>query len=189
MVMPIARDHVWTVAEIWALPDDPMLRYECVDGELLVSPAPRLSHQVAVTWLVGELRGFLMAVRTGDVLAAPSDVVLDERTLVQPDVYVLPFVDGRRPADGDPMPTPLLVIEVLSPSTARYDRLVKRPRYQHAGMEYWIVDLDSRLVERWMPDADRPEICTGLMSWRPAGIAEDFRYDVRALMSHVHQES
>ena len=50
-----------------------------------------------------------------------------------------------------------VVIEVTLPGTARYDRLVKRRRYQRAPVpEYWIVDLDARLVERWKPDDTRP---------------------------------
>ena len=63
------------------------------------------------------------------------------------------------------------MIEVLSPGTARHDRIVKRPRYQRLGVELWIVDLDSRLAERWTPDADRPEIVTDTLVWHPVDAA------------------
>lgn len=79
---------------------------------------------------------------------------------------------GRRPVEEHEIRRPLLLIEVLSPSTARFDRVVKRARYQREGVEYWIVDLDARLVERWMPGADRPEIVTDEVRWQLAGAAE-----------------
>jgi Uma2 family endonuclease len=60
---------------------------------------------------------------------------------------------------------------VLSPSTARYDRIVKRGRYQRHGVEYWIVDLDARLLERWTPESERPEILTESVTWLPVGAA------------------
>lgn len=185
MGMPIAHEHHWTVEEVWALPADPHHRYEAVDGELLVSPSPSLSHQIAVVRLVRLLDEYARVQRIGIAVAAPSDVVLDPKTIVQPDVYVLPLVRGRRVADDDPKPTPLLLVEVSSPSTARFDRLVKRPRYQRAGVEYWIVDLDSRLVERWMPAAARPEICPEWMEWHPEGASVGFRLDVEALMRSI----
>ena len=97
--------------------------------------------------------------------------MLDPGTLVQPDVYVVPLVHGHRPRTDDERGSPLLFIEVLSPSTARYDRVVKRGRYQRANIEYWIVDLDSRLVERWLPGEDRPTIYAVQMAWQPAGAA------------------
>jgi Uma2 family endonuclease len=113
MAMPAVLPSRWTADAVRALPDEPGQRFECVDGELLVSPSPRLTHQ--------------------------SVVMLLWRALV----------------------------EVLSPSTARFDRVVKRRRYQRAGVEYWIVDLDARLVERWLPDAERPTIHTESITWQP----------------------
>ena len=64
---------------------------------------------------------------------------------------------------------PLLFVEVLSPGTARYDRVVKRARYQRYGVEYWIFDADARLVERWTPEAARPENLSDRLTWRVAG--------------------
>ena len=81
---------------------------------------------------------------------------------------MVPLVEGRRPKNWEEYGIPLLVVEVLSPSTARYDRLVKRHRYQRAGTrEYWIVDPDARLVERWRPDDERPEILEETLTWQP----------------------
>ena len=79
----------------------------------------------------------------------------------------------------------MLAIEVLSPSTARADRLIKRRLYQRAGIELWIVDLDARIVERWTPDSARPEICAEWIEWCPPGAAAPFRLDIEALMRRI----
>ena len=121
----------------------------------------------------------------GHAVTAPGDVELDARSLVQPDVYVLPLSDGRRPRDSDPELTPLLVIEVLSPSTARHDRVVKRPRYQRAGVECWLVDMDSRMVERWTPESARPEIMVDALAWQAPDALAEFSLDVGVLFDEV----
>ena len=73
----------------------------------------------------------------------------------------------------------LLAIEVLSPSTARADRTTKRRRYQRAGVpEYWVVDLDARLVERWRPEDVRPEVLTEKLAWQPDPSAPPFELDL-----------
>ena len=185
MAMPVTVARSWTVEEVLALPEEPGKRFEVVDGELLVSPSPRMVHQLAVTALAAELRTYLRGASVGAAIAAPSDVILDPRTLVQPDVYVTPFVSGRLPRDNDPTPTPLLVIEVLSPSTARHDRFVKRPRYQRERVECWLVDLDSQMIERWTPDADRPELLTEVATWHPHGVPEPFRLELPAFFLEV----
>jgi len=109
--------------------------------------------------------------RVGAAFMAPGDIELDRFTLVQPDVFVLPLVDGRRPRTAEEIGHPLLFIEVLSPSTARYDRVVKRGRYQRYGVEYWIVDLDARLLERWLPQVEQPFIHTDSVRWEPSAAA------------------
>ena len=87
--------HDWTAAEVLALPSDGN-RYEVVDGELLVSPAPELPHQDAVLALVRVLDLFVRSHRIGHLSISPADVQLDPRTLVQPDVFVFEGPAGRR---------------------------------------------------------------------------------------------
>jgi Uma2 family endonuclease len=61
------------------------------------------------------------------------------------------------------------VVEILSPSSARADRIVKLRRYQRANVpEYWIVDLDGRVIERWRQGQERPEILSDRLAWTPA---------------------
>ncbi|HEU4588383.1 MAG TPA: Uma2 family endonuclease [Gemmatimonadales bacterium] len=182
MPRPIAD---WTAAQVRALPDDGN-RYEVVDGELLVTPAPVLLHQRAVRELYDRLRQIVTAHRIGSVLFSPADIELDERTLVQPDLFVAPLVEGREPRSWPEIHTLLLAIEVLSPSTARADRNVKRRRYQRHGVaEYWIVDLDARLIERWRPADERPEILAEQLEWRPSGDAPPLTLDLVELFADV----
>jgi Uma2 family endonuclease len=102
------------------------------------------------------------------VLTSPADLSLGGEQLSQPDLFVLPLLP--RSLTWADTALPLLVVEVLSPATARHDRLVKRQRFQRAGVpEYWIVDLDARIVERWCPDEERPEVLAETLEWRPAG--------------------
>ena len=62
----------------------------------------------------------------------------------------------------------LLAVEILSPSSARADRYVKRQLYQSEGVpEYWIVDPASRFIERWRPGDDEPEVLTEVLRWAP----------------------
>ena len=88
---------------------------------------------------------------------------------MQPDVFVVPLVSGRRPKDWRDIERLVLAVEVLSASTARADRSVKRRLYQRTRVpEYWIVDLEARLVERWRPADERPEVLTDSLSWAPS---------------------
>lgn len=80
----------------------------------------------------------------------------------------------------------LLVVEIPSPGTARADRLVKRRLYQRQGVpEYWIVDVAARLVERWRPEDERPEILTEHLEWQPAPVREALRVDLAAYFGEV----
>ena len=124
-----------THEDLQRIPDDGH-RYELVDGTLLVTPAPGTAHQVAV----GALFSLLAAARRGGhvVLMAPFDYVVSEHTVLQPDLLIAP-----REALGERslMGTPLLVVEVVSPSTRAADLGTKRLAYEAAGVpSYWVVD-------------------------------------------------
>jgi len=188
MGMPAMAKHRWTAAEVRSLPEEPGKRFEVVDGELLVTPSPSYAHQRAVGYLFAKLREHVRRFRAGDVLPAPADVELDLSTLVQPDLFVIPLVDGRPPREFGDVNQLLLAIEVLSPTTGRHDRVVKRPRYQRAGAEYWIVDLDARLVERWRPSDDRPEILTERIEWTAPDAPDALAIDLNEMFGEAHGE-
>ena len=173
MGMPQIADR-WTAEQVRALPDD-RLRHEVVDGELLMTPAPSWRHQEAIMALYLRLAPWLRLHHAGHAVVAPADIILDLGTLVQPDLFVVPLVEGRKPADWAEAGSLLLVVEVLSPSSARADRIVKLRRYQRAGVpDYWIVDLDGRVIERWRLGDTRPEILADRLVWEPSpGVACD----------------
>jgi Uma2 family endonuclease len=79
----------------------------------------------------------------------------------------------------------LLVIEVLSPTSSRRDRVQKRDKYLSHGAEYWIVDADARVVERWRPGDDRPQMISDEISWQPADGGEPFRVDLVQLFAEA----
>jgi Uma2 family endonuclease len=162
MVMPAPTR--WTRADVLDLPDDGHRR-ELIDGELVVTPTPRLEHQRVLRALNRLLDAHALAHGIADVFELPADLEVEPGQLTIPDLFVLPL--GTSFHRWEDAPRPLLVVEVLSPSTARYDRGLKRRFYQRAGVpEYWIVDVDARVVERWRPGDERPEIADGLLEWR-----------------------
>jgi Uma2 family endonuclease len=185
MGMPqIAR--VWTPEEVRALPDDGR-RYEVVAGELLVTPAPAFRHQDAVLRLARTLSDYTEHTGVGYALLSPADIEPEAGALVQPDVFVGPLPDGRRPSSWADFRRLLLAIEVLSPSTARADRSVKRLLFQRTGVpEYWIVDLDARLVERWRPGDDRPEVLTETLRWHPDPTTAPLEIDLPQFFAKVN---
>lgn len=165
MAMPATTR--WTVDMVRALPNDGK-RYEVIDGELFVTPAPTWSHQRAAFILGKLLSPYVDQHAIGDVLLAPAEVPVTADVKVEPDVFVVPLVGGRKPPSWQEAGRLLLVSEILSPSTARADRHVKRRLYQRERVpEYWIVDVDARLVERWRPDDERPEILAERLEWQP----------------------
>jgi Uma2 family endonuclease len=114
------------------------------------------------------LHAYLAAHPVAQVRLAATDLVLGAGTTVQPDVFAVPLVDGRVPRTWQEVRRLLLAVEVVSPSSAHADRVVKRRLYQQHGVpNYWIVDVDARLVERWRPGDLRPEILEYAVAWQP----------------------
>jgi Uma2 family endonuclease len=189
MAMPAETARRWNAREVRALIDAAPLatpRYELVDGELLVTPGPGVFHQRAVVELIVALAGYLATARVGHVLTSPSDVELEPEFVTQPDAFVVPMSELRRVAsNGPPIRELLLAIEVLSPSSSRHDRVRKRPLHQRHVPDYWIVDLDARLFERWVPSDDRPALVTDTLAWYPAGASVPFTMDLPTFFAAV----
>lgn len=183
MGMPQATTR-WTAAKVRALPDDGN-RYEVIDGELLVTPSPTWLHQRAIGRLQFLLAAWCRGSRSGEVLASPADISTGEDRLVQPDIFVVPAEMAARAQSWADVTRLLLAVEVLSPSTARADRLVKRRIYRELADEYWIVDLDARLIERWRPEDERPEILTSRLLWQPHPDAASLELDLDQYFSEL----
>ena len=98
-------------------------------------------------------------------MRAPGAVSISESTWLWPDVVLYP-VDEYARISWREMPVPVLVIEVLSPSTRKRDRHRKRPAYlAHGVREVWIIDEDARLIERWTSASEFPESCRASFAW------------------------
>lgn len=183
MAMSIPRSQ-WTVDMVHELPDDGN-RYEVVRGTLLVSPSPTWLHQEAA----GRLYMLLVQYAEGfglHTIIAPAAVKWSFDTEVQPDVFVVPLVGGRRPARFEDVGEVALAIEVLSPSTARADRFIKRREYQARGVpEYWIVDTANRFFERWRPGDEEPEQLSESIEWQPKADAQPMRIDLVSYFARV----
>lgn len=177
MSMPtLKRD--WTVDDLADLPDDGQ-RYEVIDGELFVTPSPSYDHQAAALALVRLLGDYVDRERIGYAFIAPADVIFSPRRGVQPDVFVVPAANGRRPRSFSEVKRLLLAAEILSPSTARTDRVVKRTLYRDEGVaEFWIVDLESRIFERSTPAEPRVEVLDRRIEWHPDGASAPLVIDV-----------
>ena len=169
MGMPAIPDPVTTIEELLALPEDG-LRHELLAGVHAVTPAPSYPHQAVHSRLFEHMLSAVGAHTGWQVLSSPADIVLGRTTLVQPDLFVIRTDPARPPASWREVGVPVVAIEILSSSTAARDRGVKRHLYQEAGVgEYWIVDGDSRVIERWRPGDERPEVCDRVLEWALPG--------------------
>ena len=186
MAMPAITEPVTTIEQLHALPEDG-LRHELLDGLHVVTPAPQAAHQLIVLGLIRALDAVLVGRDDLQLFLSPADVILSPRTLVQPDVFIVRKTPRQPIRAWSEIGIPLLAIEILSPSTASRDRGVKRRIYQQAGVgEYWIVDLDARLIERWAPGDKRPEVLADTLAWTLPGGASGV-LDVAALFATLDQ--
>ncbi len=171
--MGMVAPAYYTADMVRALPEDGN-RYETVHGELLVTPAPKLWHQEIVGRLSHQLGGYLEEHPVGHVLASPADISWRSDTLVQPDLFVADSAEVRT-LDWSNVKSLQLVIEVLSPTTTRYDRFTKRRLYQEVGVPvYWIVDPEDRAVEVWTPDVSLPRVEREDVTWDPEEASQPF---------------
>ncbi len=181
-----ASPNDWTVERLHRIPDDGQ-RYEIIDGELFVTPSPAPRHQYVVIRLLAQLIEYCDYVGL-QVLTAPADVIVSIDTLVQPDVFVVPLdAAGRPPATYKEFGRPLLVVEVLSPSTARVDRDQKRRLYRDMQVpEYWIVDVETRSVERSVSSDREPEVLRNAIIWNPMTNLKPLEIDLVELFRRVY---
>ncbi len=157
-----------TWQDVQQMPDDGN-RYEAIEGDLYVTPAPTPRHQILLLRLYDALRPLLTRPR-GVLLVAPVGVEFpDTREGVQPDLL---FVSRERLGiigDASVRGAPDLVIEILSPSTAGRDRTIKLELYERQGVrEYWIVDPAEGAVDVWRFGEERAhERFTEILPVRP----------------------
>lgn len=129
------------------LPNDGK-RYELIRGYVHFLPTPSVRHQTVLCNLSRSLGSYLSGNRSGEVLFAPLDVLLNEDTALQPDLIFVCNACAGIMQENWIAGAPDLVVEVLSPSTAAYDRATKLPIYADAGVpEVWLIDSHAKTVE------------------------------------------
>ena len=129
-------------------------RYEILDGDLFVTPAPNPLHQRVSKRLQRQLEDYFEGRAMGEVFNAPIDVILTPQDVVQPDLVVVTETTqiSQRGIEG----APLLVVEILSPSTREHDRITKARRYAQLGVRhYWLVDPEIPRMECYCVESGR----------------------------------
>ncbi|XID90665.1 Uma2 family endonuclease [Paenibacillaceae bacterium WGS1546] len=144
---PIIREQPVTYDDYAAMPDDGD-RYEIIDGVLeLMSPGPMTIHQAVSR----ELFLFLQSCRSDyEIYYAPIDVILSRTNVLQPDILMIhrSRLEIVKPHGIEGAPD--LVVEILSPSTRKRDKVIKANAYaKHQVSEYWLVDPGARTLEQY----------------------------------------
>ena len=139
-----------TAADYYRLPDYAQHDLiQLIDGEVILSMPPVPRHQA----IAGEILFFLMTIakkRSGRAFTAPIEVYLDEHNSFEPDVLYLSSDTACQVGEKRLIGAPDLVVEVLSPRTAKFDRQEKYQAYERHGVrEYWIVDPVHETIEMW----------------------------------------
>ena len=166
--------------------DDDGQRYELIDGELFVTPAPSDVHQLVATAFTTRLHPYLRPTALARVLQSPADVRKPDRSRnrVQPDVFVVRLTDGKRPAYPFALSDLLLAIEVESPSNPELDYRVKRTLYLSNGIpEYWVVNPIAQIVSRFRSIEDPGEVFSQRITWHPTGMRKPLAIDLPALFA------
>ncbi|MGC9326264.1 MAG: Uma2 family endonuclease [Candidatus Hinthialibacter sp.] len=145
MPLPQSREK-YTVHDYMTWPDEE--RWEIIGGVAYdMSPAPNILHQT-ISMNLSVMIGAALHGKTCRVFAAPTDVILSEHDVVQPDVFVV--CDPDKITEKNIQGAPDLVIEILSPSTSKKDRWDKKDLYEQSGVrEYILVDPQARYAERY----------------------------------------
>ncbi|HEX8430066.1 MAG TPA: Uma2 family endonuclease [Longimicrobium sp.] len=171
----------WSYAEFSRLPDDGN-RYEIIDGEVYVTPAPRSQHQQIIATLVGLMINFAWEHDLGWVLPGPIDVLFADGDYLEPDLIFVRRDRGEIISERGAEAAPDLVVEVLSDSTAFRDRGIKRERYAHFGVpEYWIIDERNRRVEIFRI-GEPPVTVTDELTWQPIPGGPELRMSLSKLL-------
>jgi len=140
---------VLTYDDYCELPND-RNRYEILDGELSVTPAPTTKHQTVLGNLHRLLANYVVANQLGPIFIAPTDLILAPTTVVQPDLIFIGNdrrgIVTERAIEG----APTLAVEILSPTTQRTDRETKAQLYaKYAVPHYWLIDPDQQTLEAY----------------------------------------
>ena len=143
--MAIGVKQILDYDDYAAIPPDGK-RWELLEGDVHVTPAPSPRHQWSSKKLQRQLEDYFEARGLGRVFNAPIDVIFTRHDVTQPDLVVVTNAGqiSARGIEG----APTLLVEVLSPSTVTYDRATKSRRYAALGVSHlWFLDPNGRRLE------------------------------------------
>lgn len=145
--MQTAEAGLRTVADYMQLPDDGP-RYELIEGELLMAPAPNLFHQRIAFNLTLILGNHVEKKRLGKLFFAPFDVIFDEHNVLQPDIIFFSNARASALTKAGATGAPDLAVEIISPGAEKRDRELKRKVFARSGVEeLWLVLPDKKRIE------------------------------------------
>ena len=156
--MQTAEAGLSTVADYMQLPDDGP-RYELIEGELLMAPAPNRYHQEIASNLVLILAAYVKEHRSGKIYFAPFNVIFDERNVLQPDIIYFSNARASALTRAGATGAPSLAIEILSAGAEKRDRVLKRKVFARSGVEeLWLIEPEKKSIElfRLQENPDRP---------------------------------
>lgn len=172
----------WTLADLDRLPDDGNT-YEVIDGELFVTPAPSPVHEQLAAALHELLLPYVQREQLGQVYTGKS-VIQTQKSQVEPDLMVRKM-PRPIPETWPELPTPILVVEVLSGITQRRDQVEKRAFYLRTGVaNYWIVNRWDRTIR--VISANDADVTIGTeFTWHPRGAANALVVNVEEFFRRV----
>ena len=139
-----------TYEDYKTFPDNDGIRKEIIEGELFMSPAPSIKHQLVSQELFVLFYNYVKKNKSGRTFYAPCDIIFSDINVVQPDLIYLSKEKYQILTDSNIQGAPDLIIEILSPSNKENDRIFKKHMYEKFGVkEYWVVDPENEKLEIW----------------------------------------
>jgi Uma2 family endonuclease len=186
LVSPASTLGPYRRADYERLPDEP--RHELLYGRFYLSPSPLFLHQLIISYILQRL-GQIARETGGSAVTAPMDVYLSDHTVVQPDILYLTRERTalvRERIEGPPD----LVVEVLSPRTARRDRGEKLRAYAELGVrEYWLADGMARQIEFLVNRDGRFEVALPIDGIYRSEVLPEITLDLADIWSEVEKRT
>jgi Uma2 family endonuclease len=152
------RRKIYTYQDYLELPDDGK-RYEIIEGELIMSPAPSTIHQMTKGNFYFHVRKFIEKEKLGILFDAPTDVLMSNTNIVQPDIFFIFHKNSSIIKEANIIGVPDLINEIISPSSGYYDLIAKKEIYETFGVkEYWIVDPLKKRIEIFVNNENKFEL-------------------------------
>ena len=185
MSTPIRR-YDWDYSDYARFPDDGN-RYEVIDGEVLVTPSPSPGHQKVMGRLYRAIDDYVTKHGLGEVIP-DVDLLFQSGQFLRPDLLVVPESSRAGIKRRGIEVAPMLVVEILSPTSSGIDLVKKPARYGDFGIpEYWVLDPEDKSAWIWR-FAEKPrtaEQVRGSLEWHPAGASEPLVIDLEQVLAPI----